>query len=299
MTRGPDLRIARDEANGSATVCDGDRVLVGWQFAARFAIPHWFPLRTPSGKDLLVQHPDPYPHHRALWIADKVQLADGPIVDFYHCTKNQLDPDDPSKGYRHRICQQALPRCAAAGDRAVVDSELQWRIDGAPVLADARTFAVRALPGGDYLLDLAWMLRAAHGDVTFHSDQVHYGWPYLRVHPQFTPAHGGKLVDDVGRSGQQATNEQYANWVDYSNTIDGVTEGVAVFIPQDGSWRKWLTRDYGTFGPRRPDAQSGTKFTLPPGAQLAGSTRIFVHRGDAAAGNVAQRYREYVKETRR
>lgn len=288
--------LYRDDTAGVALVMVDDRALVGWRYGSGYAIPHWFPLRSPSGKDLLVQHPDPYPHHRALWIADKVQLGDGPVVDFYHCTQNQIDRADASRGHRHFIRQRTMTRSELQDGRAVFAARLQWLVDGrTPVLDDDREWTVTPLPDGEATLDLAWRLTAAHGPVTFHSDPVHYAWPYLRVHPQFSVAAGGTLVDDVGRCGQQATNGRYANWVDCSNTVDGVTEGVAVFLPQDGEWRQWLTRDYGCFGPRRPDAWSGTRFTLAQGGSLAGRVRILVHRGDARTGRVAERYRDYVE----
>ncbi|MCA8976387.1 MAG: PmoA family protein [Planctomycetes bacterium] len=294
------LEIDRDDQAGLVTVRAGDHVIVGWQFADRYAIPHWFPLRSPSGKDLLDQHPDPYGHHRAMWIADKVQLEGGPVVDFYHCFKNRIDADDPSKGHRHFIRQGAMPRCKVVDDRATIETWLEWIVDKTqPVLDDVRTLFVRSLGNGEALLDLSWTLRASHGAVTFHSDWIHYAWPYLRIHPRFSVAQGGRIVDDWGRIDQQATNAQYANWIDYSNTVDGVTEGVAMFVPQDGSWRRWLTRDYGTFGPRRDDALSGTGFVLAKGEALRGSARILVHRGDAESGAVATRYRDYVRESRR
>ncbi|MBM4062874.1 MAG: hypothetical protein FJ265_17535, partial [Planctomycetes bacterium] len=284
-----ELRIERDDPRGVVTVFAGEHEIVGWRFGAEHAFPHWFPLKSPSGKDLLIQHPDPYPHHRALWIADKVQLGDGPVVDFYHCVPNQHDSKDPGKGYRHFMRQTAGPVCAVRSGVAVVAVALQWLVNGTtPVLDDAREFTVTSLGGGEVLLDLSWTLRAAHGPVTFHSDQVHYAWPYLRVHPQFSVDRGGALVDDVGRTGQKATNEKHANWMDNSGTVDGATEGVAVFLPQDGQWRKWLTRDYGCFGPRRPDHRSGHRFVLGRGEELGGEVRIFVHRGDAATGGVAR-----------
>jgi hypothetical protein len=290
------LRIDRDDAQGRVTVSAGEHETVGWRYGHEFAIPHWYPLRSPSGKDLVIQHPDPYPHHRAMWLADKVQLADGPVVDFYHCFKNQVDPQDATKGYVHFIRQTAMPVCEVKDGKAVIATALQWLVDGrVPTLDDARRLVVTGLDAGEALLDLSWTLTAAHGPVTFHSDWVHYAWPYLRVHPQFSVDKGGILIDDVGRSGQQATNERYANWMDHSNTIDGVTEGVAVFVPQDGQWRKWLTRDYGCFGPRRDDQLSGVKFTLAPGEAIGGSVRIHVHRGDAAAAGVARRYRDFVE----
>lgn len=294
VARGP-LRIDRDDAHGRVTVLAADREVLSWRFGAEFAIPHWFPLKSPSGKDLVIQHPDPYPHHRAMWIADRVQLGDGEVVDFYHCFKNQIDPKDASRGYKHLIRQTAMPVCEVQAGKAVITSVLQWLISGNPVLDDERSLVVTGLDGGDALLDLAWTLRASHGPVTFHSDQVHYAWPYLRVHPQFCVDKGGAVVDDTGRSGQKATNERYAGWMDYSGTVDGVTEGVAVFLPQDGEWHKWLTRDYGCFGPRRPDALSGTRFQLAKGEALGGRVRIFVHRGDAAAAGVAARYRDFVE----
>ncbi len=296
---GERLRVERDDARQCVAVFDGDHEIVAWRHGAEFAIPHWFPLRSPSGKDLIAQHPDPYPHHRAMWIADKVQLEDGEVVDFYHCTKNRRDPADAAAGYRHFIRQRELVRCDAEGDTATVVVQLDWLADGVqPVLDDERTMVVRGLGGGEAMVDLAWTLRASHGAVTFHSDPVHYAWPYLRVHPQFAVEHGGVLVDDAGRRGQQATNLQYANWIDCSGTVGGVTEGVAVMAPQDGAWRKWLTRDYGTFGPRRPDALSGTRFTLARGEALSGAVRLYVHRGDAETARVAARYRAWVDATR-
>jgi hypothetical protein len=283
---GPRPELHRDDAAGRVTVAAEGREIVSWQFGTASTMPHWFPLKSPSGKDLLIQHPDPYPHHRAMWIADKVQLGDGPVVDFYHGLPREAMPC-----IRH--VETGTPE-VPFGACAAVGARLQWIANGAPVLDDERLMVLVPLADGEALIDLAWTLRAAHGPVTFHSDWIHYAWPYLRVHPQFSAESGGTLVDDQGRTGQGGTNGRYANWIDCSNTVDGVTEGVAVFVPQDGQWRKWLTRDYGCFGPRRDDAQSGVKFTLEKGEELSGRVRIFVHRGDAVTGRVAERYREYV-----
>ena len=87
---------------------------------------------------------------------------------------------------------------------------------------------------------------------------------------------------------------QVARWIDYSNTVDGVTEGVALFPFPDGRERRWLTREYGTFGPRRPDECSGTGFVLARGESLRGHVGVLVHRGDVTTGRVAERYRDYI-----
>ena len=58
---------------------------------------------------------------------------------------------------------------------------------------------------------------------------------------------------------------------------------------------QWLTRDYGTFGPRRPEAQNGKRFTLAKGQSLDRRVGVLVHRGDVQAADVAQRYKQYVE----
>lgn len=265
----------------------GDREVVGWQYGPEWAIPHWFPLKTPSGRDLLVQQSEPYPHHRAMWIADKVQLGDGPVVDFYHGLPKEAEP---------RIRTQAASVLSWPNERGMlVRSQQQWLANGTLFLDDDRFLYVRPLDEGEALISVQWTLRASYGPVTFHSDWIHYAWPYLRLDPKFSAKGGAVIVDDQGRQGVDAIHGQYAKWVDCSATIDGVTEGIAIFQTEDGAEHKWLVRDYGCIGPRRPDAQSGTKFTLPKGEELRGQVWIYVHRGDAVTGRVAERYRETVR----
>lgn len=292
------LTIERDDQAGTLLVCAGKRTVIGWQFHEQFALPHWYPLTSVSGENMLVQHPDPYPHHRAMWIADRVQLENGPIVDFYHCWKNLRDAKRPEAGHQHFQKQMEITRCSAQGNRAEVACALHWLVDGkTPTLLDQRQFVVQLLPTGEALIDLQWSLRAAFGAVHFHSDWVHYAWPYLRMQPAFTPSAGGALFDDVGRVAQAATSGNYCNWIAYLRTSGEQHEGVAVMVPQDGAWRKWLTRDYGTFGPRRPDARSGGKFTLAQGEELTGQVRLYVFAGDRA--RIAKQYRRYVNEARK
>jgi hypothetical protein len=65
-------------------------------------------------------------------------------------------------------------------------------------------------------------------------------------------------------------------WVDYSNTVNGVTEGLAVFSHTDNPPpHKWLTRNYGCFGPRR--------------------IGVLVHTGGVTTGTVAEPYHQYIQ----
>jgi hypothetical protein len=296
---GPRVELA-DGGDGTLAVAVDGRSAFAYQGAPCFAIPHVHPLIGPGGRTLLVQQTEPFPHHRSLWIADRVQLEGGRDVDYYHDWKNLRDPERPELGHASFIRHDRFADLDAGPGRAAFTVHSTWvegtGADGAarPVLADQRWFEVRALGGGEYLIDLRWELTAAYGPVTFRSDAVHYAWPFLRMDPAYSVPQGGVLCDDRGRTGQAATHGEVARWIDFSNTVEGQPEGVAVFVFPDGEEHSWLTRDYGTFGPRRPAATSGTGFVLAEGRALGGRVGILVHRGDAVGGRVEERYLEYV-----
>ncbi|MBU2438830.1 MAG: hypothetical protein KKC69_06715, partial [Acidobacteria bacterium] len=81
----------------------------------------------------------------------------------------------------------------------------------------------------------------------------------------------------------------------YSAEVEGVMEGVAVFQWPDGEDHRWLTREYGCFGPRRADRVSGKPFVLQKGMLLTQRVGVLVHSGDVAGGRVAERYQQYIK----
>ena len=153
-----------------------------------------------------------------------------------------------------------------------------------------------ALGEGQYFLDIKYQVTASYGDVHFLSDAAHYAWPYVRMHPQFSVEQGGRLTNSECGINQKGTCSKEAHWVDYSNTIDGIAEGLAIFSHSQNDYpHQWLTRDYGTFGPRRPEAQNGKRFTLAKGQSLDRRVGVLVHRGDVQAADVAQRYKQYVE----
>lgn len=123
----------------------------------------------------------------------------------------------------------------------------------------------------------------------------HYAWPFLRLDPVWNGEHGGTITADSGATGEKATNMRPARWIDYSNTVEGRTEGLAVFQFPDGAVHRWLTREYGTFGPRRPDDRSGRPFTVRKGESLTQRAGVLAHAGDAVSGRVAERYEKHVR----
>jgi hypothetical protein len=328
----PQVAIRQDEAAGRVEVLVEGNVAFAYRFGPEIDLPYYV-LFSPTGKQLTVERTDPYPHHRCFWFADTVQLEGKRKVSFYNAWYSRLAKDDPKSPFNDWIQHVAFDPKAAGGhnanrqwhqpvpkglatlyaahynyapvgpteavmntSRAVVETKLQWLMDrSVPVLDESRLMTIRALGGAEYFFDVTFVVRASYGDVTFLSDAVHYAWPFLRMTPGFSVDKGGTLTNSEGGVNQKETNMKEAAWVDYSNTLDGAAEGVAVFShPDNAHPHKWLTRDYGCFGPRRTDEKSGKQFVLKKDESMAQRVGILVHRGDVKSGKVAARYEQYV-----
>ncbi len=295
------VELKKNESQGQLRILIDGKEAVVYQYGKDVDMPHYYPVHSPSGRLLTVQQTDPYPHHRSIWFADKVQLAGQRRADFYASLYSK-DKKKPATGFRDRIRHVKFLGEQVTADEATVKAQLLWEADygETPVIDEWRRCRVVPLEKGEYLLDLSFEIKASYGDVTFASDQTHYAWPYVRMHPRFSVDGGGTMTsskgvvtkdDIIDKTGMY---RKHARWVDYSNTVGGVTEGIAIFAT-DKEEPRWFTRDYGTFGPRRPDAKSGVKFTLKKGESLTQRVGILVHSGDAAGGCVKARCRRFIE----
>ncbi len=293
-----EVELRRDDDSGRLHVLIDDREILVYQYIHWLDLPHYFPMNSPSGKNMLVQQTNPYPHHRAFWFADTVRLRSEREVSTYNAfySGQKIGQNTYGPPFRDHIRHVSFDLCEAKDSRAVVETKLLWEMDGnRPVLEEHRHLVVHALGKGEYLLDITFVLTAVFGDLEFVSDDVHYAWPYIRMHPIFSGENGGTITADNGATGQEATNMKVACWIDYSNTVEGRGEGVAIFQWPDEQEHRWLTREYGCFGPRRPDIRSGKPFMLKKGESIRQRVGILVHTGNVKSGQVAQRYQQYIK----
>ncbi len=294
----PQIQLEQKDATGTLHVMIDDKEAIVYQYGPKNDMAHYYPVRSPSGKSMTVQQTDPYPHHRSFWFADKVNLAGHRSVGFYSALYSKVDKNDPDSPFKDRIRHVEFAKEEVDQSKATVDAKLVWEMDlgKTPVLDELRQMQVVALGNGEYFLDLTFTLTAAYGDVSFTSDWVHYAWPYIRINKQFNVQDGGgTITSSEGGVNQKQTNGKPAKWMDYSCAVESETEGMAVFShPSNGYPHKWLTRDYGTFGPRRIDEKSGKPFTLKRGESLAQRIGVLVHRGDVSVGRVTERYQKYV-----
>ncbi len=290
------IRLVKDDTDGALQVLIGGKEAFVYRYGAKEDLAHYWPVRSPSGRSMLVEHPKQYPHHRSFWFADTVKLEGKRQVSFYNAYYSRK-PGLKTPGYPDRVRHKEFLSLEATGKTATVNAALVWEMDGStPVIDERRDMRIVALRDGAYFLDITFTVTAAHGDVTFVSDWVHYAWPYLRMNDTFNVAAGGTITNSEGQVNQKGTNGKAARWVDYSNTVAGTAEGLAVFSHTDNPQpHKWLTRDYGCFGPRRIDARSGKRFTLKNGQSLKRRVGVLVHTGDVTTGNVAEHYEAYIQ----
>ncbi len=278
-------------------VVDGQDAIV-YQYGDDQDLVHFYPVQSPFGQSMTVQKTNPYPHHRSFWFGDKVKLDGSRAVGFYGAlysgSTRGIDAKPP---YKDHVRHMAFEEGKAEKDQAELKASLIWEMDGdTPVFDEQRAMRVKALGDGAWLMDITYTLTAEYGDVEFVSDAVHYAWPYLRMNKIFSVKGGGTITNSEGGVNQAGTHDKTARWVDYSSTVDGQTSGLAIFThPSTGPESpKWLTRDYGCFGPRRADEKSGKPFMVAKGESISQRVGILVHRGDVKAGQVPERFAAYV-----
>jgi len=290
--------LSQDDEAGLLRVTIGGNEAFVYRYTSWLDIPHIWPLFSPSGKNMLVQQTEPYPHHRSFYVADTVRLEGRKEVSLYNAiySGQSIGTEISGPPFRDHIRHERFTHLDADDSHAVIGIMLVWEMDGnVPVLEEQKSLAIHSLDEGEYLIDFRFELTAIFGDVEFVSDDVHYAWPFIRMHPRFSGENEGTITSDSGATGEEATNMKTARWIDYSNTVEGKTEGLAIFQFPDGKEHRWLTREYGIFGPRRPDEQSGRPFVLKKGESIAQRVGILVHTGDVKTGRVAERYETYVK----
>lgn len=291
----PEILGKQDDKAGTLTVSiDGKEAFV-YRYGANEDLPHLYPLRSPGGKSMLVQRTEPYPHHRAFWFGDKVRKPGGRAVATYNAYYSGVDRKDPP--YKDHVRHVGFEEVKSAGNVLSYVEKLVWEMDGdVPLLDERRDVRVTALGKGEYLLDIRFTVIAAHGDIEFVSDAVHYAWPYVRMNTEFSVDGGGRITSSEGGIDQKGTCNTEADWMDYSNTSGDKNGGLALMShPENKKPHQWLTRDYGTFGPRRIDALSGKPFTLKKDETMTRRVGVMVHLGDVKAGKVAERYAQFAK----
>lgn len=291
-----------DEADRLTVTVEGQTAFV-YCYEPSVDLPHFDPFNSPGGRAMTVKITEPYPHHRSFWVAEeRVQLEGRSekaniYTSLYSGVKDKEKSKWPVAPYTRRVKHVEFSPVKTSGDSVEFDERLTWMDGDVKLLDELRHYRVRALEDGEYFLDFAFQLKAAYGDLTIRRDSSHYAIPYIRMNDTFNVREGGgRIVNSEGSVNQSGTHNKKASWVDYSAPRDegDQWEGIACFIhPSQNPPHRWLTRDYGTWGPRGPEGYHNATFKIPQGESYDQRVGLLIHKGNAATGKVARRYQAY------
>ncbi|MDZ4860332.1 MAG: PmoA family protein [Candidatus Hydrogenedentes bacterium] len=173
--------------------------------------------------------------------------------------------------------------------------------DHKPVCLEEREY--RFYPGKKdaRLLDVQVKFTPIDQDVKF-IDTKEGGIVAFRMRDSMTLKNGGEITNADGITGG-ATWGKPSAWCDYTGPVEGKgAHGITVFDnPANLRYpTTWHVRDYGLMGANCFGYSDFTKkekngdYTIKQGELLTFNYRIYVHRGDAKAAKVADRYADYI-----
>lgn len=282
-------QITVTESDRGAIVKIGDELFTEYWRDFK-GTPILWPIIGPTGKPVTRHYPmgkavgerEDHPHHRSLW--------------FGHGDVNGLSYWDRD---RIRHCEFELLESGPVG-RIITRNEWLDR-EGKPICSDRRVLRFGTAEGARWI-DFVITITANFGPVRFGDTKE--GTFALRVAEtvKVDAKLGGRIVNSDGLTDSAAWGKR-ALWVDYYGPIDGETVGIAV-MNHPSSFRFptfWHVRTYGLFaanpfGVRDFSGEGDGTFELPEGESIRLAYRVWIHRGDALQGRVAEAYAQYARE---
>jgi len=285
----------RDRPGEALDFTVGGQLFTSYRYAATWARPYFHPVLGPGGRRVTRSYPmedvegesRDHPHHKGIWVA--------------HGGVNGVDDWSEMPGHGRIVHQEfesltSGPVCAEARER------LDWvSAQGARVLSERRRLAVYNVPGEDRLLDVDVSLTATEGPVTF-ADTKEAGILSIRVASSMEGKRGGLIENGFGGKREASTWGRTAPWCHYSGPVEGEVLGIGV-LDHPGNPRhptNWHVRDYGLmtancFGLHDffPGKDRDGSLRLPAGETITFRYRVYVHRGDAAAGRMDERWSDF------
>jgi len=248
--------------------------------------PYFFPVNGPSGFSLTSMRNGLYPHHSSLFFA--CDRLNGGNYWQEGLERGQI------KTLRAEILKSGK-------DSVVISNEcIWWRPGAESPVRDVRLITITAPSKELYQIDFDIRMDFL-ADVRI--EKTNHSLFSVRMAPALSGANGGKMINADGNSGEQGETGTFGKaspWMDGYGTINGKTEGLAIFQHPSNPWypSPWFTRDYGFFSPTPmyfpKDEAEGTRFKKGDSIRLR--YRVLVHSGDPGSAGVAGKFREYAEE---
>lgn len=293
-----------EEVEGRLLIEIDGELVTAYHYGSDVTRPFFHPLIGPTGASVVRDFPmieevagetSDHPHHRGMWTA--------------HGDVNGHDNWLEGSG-KASIRHTGFPRIVAGPVYGSFDASAEW-IDrwGSTALTDTRRVTVFNLGPDERLVEYAIRVSASHGQVTF-GDTKEAGIVSIRVASSMDgptrdrPEGKGKIETADGSIGEPEAWGRRAAWCDYSGPVGDDIVGIAILDhPTNPRFpTHWHVRDYGlmTVNPFGLHDFTGDTnahlgdLIVPPYESRVFRYRILIHRGDATAGEVRERYHDFV-----
>ena len=194
---------------------------------------------------------------------------------------------------RGQILSQG-PKVLSANDKQVViEDDCLWKQPKQDaVMADHRRITITAVSPSQYFIDFEITLEPL---VDIRIEKTNHSLFSARMVPELSVESGGVLVNAAGDSAEDGTFGVASPWCDYTGTLDGVKEGLAIFQHPENPWypAKWFTRNYGFFSPTPMYWPEGDHTAMAKGEKAMLKYRVVVHSGDVSAEAIEVLFKEY------
>lgn len=300
--------IAKYQYSGSVQVEKGEGT-------KPLAKPFLWPVLAPNGVPVTRAWPmlrgtkekDDHFHQKSVWFCHGDVIPEG--IDLKG--KHAVDFWSETAGHGRIVCTELTVEPVNNPQAGLIVSRNEWQTaDGVKILDEDRRITCIASES-HRLIVFECKLTANVCNITFgDTKEGSFG---VRVNDAWRlelPT-GGTVASSNGTTASAPAKEnlpmwgRFADWHDYSGTIDGKTAGIAIFDhPKNPSRAAWHTRAYGLmaanpFGRAKsgfPDLKGKTELvTLEKGKSVTFKYAIYAHDGDAKAGKVAEAYELFKK----
>jgi len=250
-----------------------------YRFGTGQKYPYFYPVIGPaSGLSVTTESALPYPHHRSLFFGcDKVNGGN------YWQEGNELG----------QIVSKGAVIAAAGPEHVEITDECDWKQPGrTPVLVDRRKIRIEAPNRHLRIIDFSVTLVPL---TDIHIERTNHSLFSARVTPELSVKSGGTLINADGATAEKGTFAAASPWCDYSGSLCGAVDGIAIFDSPANPWfpSKWFTRDYGFFSPTPMEWLGPEGYRLGHDKTLKLSYRVIVHAGDSRQADVAGLFRRW------
>ena len=284
--------VAFSECDNAIDVTVDGRAFTTFRYGTDGFRPYFFPVLGPGGSPVTrgetSDNSSDHVHHRSLYVA----YGEVNDVDVWAEGENS-----------GRVVHQSFTDKSGGAAVGKIYTENDWvNKAGEKLMSDRQNFRIYNTPDTGTIIDLDLTFIASAGDVYF-GDTKEGGIISVRVNPSMNASDGGKIENAYGGANEGETWGKRAQWCDYSGIVEGTPVGVAVFdhLSNPRYPTYWHVRNYGLMttnifgtGTFEGDQSKDGSYTLKSGEEMNFRFRVLIHAGDAATGQVAQKYHDFI-----